>query len=223
VQLDFSQFDAVIFDLDGTLVLTEHVWQAAKRSVAARFGVAVSDATLHAHTGRRLTDFVSEQLFTASEQPMAFGVAVAAIEAEALQRLGAELSAVPGAQRLIRQLHETGHRLAICSSSSLKAIHIALDVLGIRSCFQVIFSAADLPRGKPDPAPFLATAQLMGVAPGHCVAVEDSLAGVTSATSAGMFTIAVGNEPGVAESGRADLVCPQLADLTPAGAAVSPA
>ncbi|WP_114285839.1 HAD family hydrolase [Candidatus Halocynthiibacter alkanivorans] len=222
MQLDFSGYDAVIFDLDGTLVLTEHVWQAAKRSVAARFDVTVPDATLHAHTGRRLTDFVSEQLFTANDQPMAFGVAVAAIEAEALQRLGAELSAVPGAQLLIRQLHESGHRLAICSSSSLKAIHIALDVLAIRDCFQEIFSAADLPLGKPDPAPFLATAQLMGVAPGHCVAIEDSLAGVTSATSAGMFTIAVGNEPGVAESGLADLICPHLADLIPAGAAVSP-
>jgi len=213
MNLDFSQFDAVLFDLDGTLVLTEHVWQAAKKSTAAQHGVHVSDDVLETHVGRRLVDFVSEHLFDPQHRPNEHKSAIDDITSVALERLKDELMPVPGATDLVRYLSRKERRLAICSSAPLSAIHIALDVLSVRECFGQIISAAEMPIGKPDPAPYQKTLDMLGLSASRAMAIEDSIIGVKSAKSAGLFTVAVGGDQAVTDSGLADILYPQLGDI----------
>lgn len=213
MKLDFSYFDTVLFDLDGTLVLTEHVWQAAKHALAAKYGVSATSSVLDAHVGRRAVDFVSAQLPELAEHPDHLASAIQQISTYALARLADQMTVVPGAGELVRNLHDAGKRLAICSSAPLPAIHIALEVMAVRDCFSCIVSAADMPVGKPDPAPYLKTLDLLQVPAQKAMAIEDSLIGVTSATRAGLFTVAVGGDATVVESGLADLAFAHLKEI----------
>jgi sugar-phosphatase len=66
-----------------------------------------------------------------------------------------------------------------------------LETLGLQDAFEVIDPAQDEPLGKPHPEVYMTTAQKLGVTPGHCLAIEDSLNGVLAAKSAPMTCIAV--------------------------------
>lgn len=193
MNLDLTDFRAAIFDLDGTLVVTEHVWQAAKKSVAVHLGAEVSQPVLDAHVGRRLADFTAEVLANHLTGPTQHAEAEAMIIQEARVRMPAEIVVIDGAERLLRDMHDAGLALAICSSSPPEMISVALNVLGVADLIDCVVSAAELPRGKPDPAPYLKALEMLAIPSDQVLAFEDSLAGATSAKAAGLFTVGVGH------------------------------
>lgn len=85
--------------------------------------------------------------------------------------------------------------MAVASSSSHRLIEVVLDRLGIRKFMQAVHSGEDEKRGKPFPDVFLSTAKSLGVTAAHCLVFEDSLNGVKAAKAAGMYCIAVPEEP----------------------------
>jgi sugar-phosphatase len=98
---------------------------------------------------------------------------------------------MPGVERAMTIARDAGLELALASSSPPVLIDAVLRKLGYGSAFAVVRSAVDEEQGKPHPGVFLTTARLLGVDPGDCVVIEDSLAGVRSADAAGMRVIAV--------------------------------
>src|SRR5690606_24806420 len=166
-------YRAAIFDLDGTLVHSEHVWERAKIEVTARYGKQPSRALLDAHVGRGLRDFLDE-LFGYPLSPETRREIGDQIGAEAdiwLERLR---EPVPGAGEWLRDLAEAGLRIAICSSSPRRHIASAVEMLGITELVEVVVSGAELPRGKPDPLPFLTTLDGLALPAHDAFAVEDS-------------------------------------------------
>ena len=190
-RFDFARYDAAVFDLDGTLVHSEPAWEAAKVSVAENYGYTPSRELLDAHIGRGLRDFIDE-LF---DQPLS---------PEERRRIGDEMGAtadvflpkmrapIPGAAELLCDLHDQGMRIAICSSSPRRHIRDALEMLGVADRVETIVSATELSRGKPDPLPYTATADALGLTPSKACAFEDSLPGARSAFAAGLAVLAVG-------------------------------
>ena len=188
---DFNQFSAAIFDLDGTLVHSEHVWDIAKTEVLARYGVTCTRALFDAHVGRGLNGFLNEAFdrILTPEEHKAIGNKIGA-RADVL--LPVLRRPVAGAVELLCALHESGMRIAICSSSPRRHIESAIELLDLQSRVEVFISGADLPRGKPDPLPYATTLAAMDLQPEMAIALEDSLSGVASAQAAGLAVLAIG-------------------------------
>lgn len=188
-----SDYRAAIFDLDGTLVLSEPAWEEAKRRVLARLGIQIPQAVYDAFVGRGLRGFLSEVLGPDLADTRRTELANQ-IGAEADILLPQLRKPVPGAAESIRRLVDAGLDIAVCSSSPHRHIVAALDQLGIAGFVRVLVSGADLPRGKPDPLPYLETLQRLRLAPDAAFAVEDALPGVISAHGAGLTVIGIGPE-----------------------------
>ena len=102
------------------------------------------------------------------------------------------IAPLPGALEWVNLLHRQGWGQAIASAAPRANIETILDVLQASRCFQAIVSADDVHQGKPDPEVFLIAATRLGVAPEHCIVVEDAQHGVEAARAAGMKSIGVG-------------------------------
>ena len=118
---------------------------------------------------------------------------------------------------MIESLHAAGRPLALCSGALRSDIDPILAQLGVARCFDVIVSADDVRRSKPDPESYaLAFARLseryaaLLTVPGKSVAVEDTPAGIRSAKGAGLRVLAVTNSYGAGELAEADWIVDSL-------------
>jgi HAD superfamily hydrolase (TIGR01509 family) len=103
----------------------------------------------------------------------------------------ADLPWRPGARAALRSVREAGIRTALVTSTERALTEIALDTIG-REFFDVSVCGDEVAgQNKPHPRPYLAAAELLGVDPVNCVAVEDSVAGVTAAQAAGCTVLVV--------------------------------
>ena len=184
--------EAVVFDMDGVLVDSEPIWRAVERDVfGGLVGVEVTDEDLFETMGVRVGDVVARwhRRFPWDE-PSREDVARSIVDrvAEAIER---EDAFHEEAIQAIDYVDALGLRLALASSSPMRLIRAVLSIGGLDDRFEVVLSAEDEERGKPDPAVYLSAARELGVPPERCLAVEDSINGVRSAKDAGMVCVAV--------------------------------
>ena len=129
-----------------------------------------------------------------------------------------DLPLLPGAQEAVRRL-AARWPLAVASSSNRPIIELVLREAGLDACFAVTVSSEEVARGKPAPDVYEEAARRLGVAPGDCVAVEDSTNGLRAAHAAGMGVVAVPNRefpPDPEAVALAGVTLDSLADLTEA-------
>jgi HAD superfamily hydrolase (TIGR01509 family) len=184
---------AVLFDLDGTLVDSEKVWDIGLRELAVRYGGVLSEAARLRMVG---TDSLATMAILHEDlgQPWRNATYGADwLDARVLDLFAEGLDWLPGARELLEAVRAAGLRTALVTSTRRSLVEVALDTVG-RHNFDVVVCGDEVRRTKPDPAPYLAAARALGVAPGACVAIEDSPAGVVSARAAGCAVIAVPHE-----------------------------
>jgi sugar-phosphatase len=182
---------AVIFDMDGVLIDSEPLWRLGERQIFSDIGIELSDADCERTMGMR-TDEVIEFWYRESpwEGPTPAEVE-ARLEARMRELIAERGTVMAGVERSLGMARAEGLMVGLATSSSPPLIEAVLDALGMQDAFSVTHSAVEEEFGKPHPAVFLTTARLLGVEPAECVAIEDSKAGVGSATAAGMRVIAV--------------------------------
>lgn len=176
----------VIFDCNGVLVDSELLATTVASEEFARAGFALPpDVIARYFTGRRAADMFAEvELAAGRRLPDNFG---ATVTAATLKRFRAELRAT---QHVAHALTWLRGRKCVASSASLDRMRMSLETVGLLKYFDpYLFSAADLPRGKPAPDVFLLVAEKMNVRPDQCIVVEDSPVGVAAAAAAGMTPI----------------------------------
>jgi HAD superfamily hydrolase (TIGR01509 family) len=176
----------VIFDCNGVLVDSEPIAAAVLADALARIGLRLSaDVVAQQFQGRRPADiFAAVEAVTHRNLPPNFPSTVAA---ETLRRFRAELRAVPHAAHALTWLR--GPK-AVASSSTHDRIRTSLEVTGLIRFFEPrLFSASDVPKGKPAPDLFLLAAERLQVDPAYCIVVEDSVPGVAAAVAAGMTPV----------------------------------
>jgi HAD superfamily hydrolase (TIGR01509 family) len=184
--------DAVIFDMDGVLVDTEHLWDEVREALTEEWGGRYTPEAQEAMMGMSSLEW-SRYL----HETVGLREPPEVINAEVVQRMlaryEADLPVVPGAVEAVTQIAEQGRRLALASSSNRELIAAVLRQLGLTALFDVTVSSEEVPRGKPAPDVYLEAARRLGVEPARCAAVEDSASGIRAANAAGMRVIAYPN------------------------------
>lgn len=179
-------FDAVLFDLDGTLIDTMPAHRALWKAFASEQGVEVDDARIRALDGRRAADVVRALM---GDGPSDAEVAELVERREG--RYGDWLKAadplpeVPGAVRLVKRLAEAGLPQALATSALAETAHHAIAKLGLAGCFQAVVTAEDVAKGKPHPDVYLEAARRLGVPAARCLVAEDAAPGVLAGRAAG--------------------------------------
>lgn len=187
--LRLAEVEAVLFDMDGTLVDTEPLWFAAERWVAARFGTVLPEMAL---TELRGLDTAALLAVLAERYGLQAKAAdfLKALELEVLSRLDTA-PARPGAKELVEQVAAIGKARAIVSNSPASVVAATLRPHSWAALIPRRFSVDEVQFGKPAPDLYHHAAAALGVAAERCVAFEDSIAGVTAAVSAGMSCVAI--------------------------------
>lgn len=186
------ELEAVFFDMDGTLLDSERVWEAAIEDLARTLGGRLlgtsRTAMVGAHT-RALIDLVHDELDVDAD-PADSASYLLSRTAE-LFRTGLEWR--PGAQGLLAAVHAAGIPTVLVTSTERELVEIALDTLG-REFFTATVCGDEVTDPKPAPEAYLRAAALVRVDPARCVAIEDSPTGVAAAEAAGCAVLAVPSE-----------------------------
>jgi beta-phosphoglucomutase len=207
----------VIWDVDGTLVDTAELHFAAWQELAGALGKPFSRDDFNATFGRRNPEILRE-LFRTDYSDVE--VAELGDRKEELYRAAARrgVALLPGARRLLEDLHAAGYRQAIGSSAPRRNLELILELTGSAHFFLAVVAAEDTQRGKPDPQVFLVAAGRLGLAPPCCLVLEDAVAGVEAAKAGGMRCIAVTfvghHRPERLTQAGADLVAASLEDVS---------
>ena len=179
--------DAVLWDMDGTLVASEPYWMEAERELVESYGLTWTHEDALAMVGMPL--LTSGNIMAAHGVPLPGQEIADRLVAVVAERLAREVPWQPGALRLLTELHEAGVPIALVTMSyrvlAEKIVH------AVPGGFETMVCGEDVTHGKPHPEPYLTAARHLGVDPSRCVAVEDSLPGISSALDSGARTIAV--------------------------------
>lgn len=182
---------AVLFDMDGTLVDSEVLWDRALQALAARYGATLSPATRQAMTGRGAAD--SMRIFyraVGADHPDR-DADDAYLWERMVELFTTDLGWRPGARELVAKVRRAGLPCALVTSTGRRLVEVALDGTLGRDTFDTVVCGDEVRSQKPHPEPYLTAARRLGVPVQRCVAVEDSPVGVASARAAGAVVVAV--------------------------------
>jgi HAD superfamily hydrolase (TIGR01509 family) len=210
-----GSLQGVLFDMDGTLLDSERLWDVALADLAAWLGGELSAGARRRMVGSSLARSVA--ILHADLDVDADPESSAAYLTERTAELfRTQLVWKPGARELLVAVRAAGLPAALVTSTRRHLTEIALDTIG-RQFFAATVCGDEVRRTKPHPDPYLRAAQLLGVDPAGCVAVEDSPLGIASAEAAGCAVLAVPSEvaiePAATRTIRASLAGLTLAEL----------
>jgi HAD superfamily hydrolase (TIGR01509 family) len=184
--------DAVLWDMDGTLVDSEKLWTVALHDTARLLGGTMSAAARAAVVGGDMARTLAT-LFDdlgLPRDPARMAEAERFIAERTAELFAGGLSWRPGAQEALRLLDGLGWPTALVTNTERALTEAALESIG-REHFTVSVCADEVPSGKPDPDLYLRAAGLLGVAPARCLAIEDSPNGALAAERAGAPVLVV--------------------------------
>ncbi|PRZ42536.1 HAD superfamily hydrolase (TIGR01509 family) [Antricoccus suffuscus] len=191
---------AVLWDMDGTLINTEPLWDVALRELTASYGLTWTPDDAH--------NAVGQPLPATAETLRGRGVTLenrAVIEAlsarveEQLDRGSGVLPWMPGALDLLASITDAGLQVALVTNAfGDLARKVVAAVPG--TPFRTVVAGDDVAVGKPEPDSYLLAAHRLGVQPAECVALEDSETGARAAEAAGIRTLVTPGWRGVPAS-----------------------
>lgn len=190
-RMNSAMIQAVIFDMDGTLIDTEKYYRIFWPRALAEFGYHMTDeqALSLRSLGRpfapaRLKEWFGEELDYNAVRQKRKDMMEACFDREGIRRK-------PGALKLVQRLKADGITTAIATATDLERTEKYLKLTGLEGYFDRLISAAQVAEGKPSPDIYLYACGQLGLEPENCLAVEDSPNGVLSAYRAGCKVVMV--------------------------------
>ena len=180
---------AILFDLDGTIIDSELAALQAIVDKTTEWGVPVTREEASSVVGKKW-EVAFDMLYERHQLPLPKEKASREIVARYQEIVRRELTIVPGVVDAIHDFRKN-FRLALVSGSHRADILWALEKLGVREFFEIILGAEDYERSKPAPDGYLKAISMLGVSRDHAIIFEDSVAGLASAKAAGIRSVAI--------------------------------
>ncbi|MDQ0953768.1 HAD superfamily hydrolase (TIGR01509 family) [Streptomyces phaeochromogenes] len=199
-----SALQAVLLDMDGTLVDTEGFWWDAEVEVFARLGHALDDSWRHVVVGGPMTRSAGF-LIEATGADVTLAELTVLLNDRFEDRIGRALPLMPGAARLLAELAAHSIPTALVSASHRRIIDRVVTSLGPQN-FALTIAGDEVERTKPFPDPYLLAAAGLGADPARCAVIEDTATGVAAAEAAGCHVVAVPSVAPIAPAVRRTVV-----------------
>lgn len=190
----YSELKAVIFDMDGVLIESEHLWRRAMIKGFKEAGMELSENDCRQTMGLRIGEVISLwqdhfKAYTYSAKELENKII--SLLLDLINESGSFIQGIPA---LLAFCHEKRLKLGLATSSSQLLMNSILKKLDLEHTFEAALSAEYMKYGKPHPEVFLTCAENLNVSPQHCLVIEDSLNGVIAAKAAQMKVVAVPDE-----------------------------
>lgn len=179
-------FDAVFFDLDGTLIDTESLAMTSGLAAFAACGHPVDEAFMHALVGK--AEPMAAQIIRSALPLLDLGQFHDHWRSGFDAAINDDLPLKTGALELLGQIAQP---MALVTSSGRKGAHHKLGLAGLTPHFREIITFDDVTAPKPEPEPYLLAAQRLGVLPSRCLVFEDSDIGAEAAHRAGCIVVQI--------------------------------
>ena len=205
---------AVLFDMDGTLVDTEPYWIAAEYALVESYGGTWTDEDARSLIGNALP---TSALYIRDRGgvPLSPDQIIERLLDEVIAAARRAMPWRPGAVALLTQLAERGVACALVTMSYARLAE-AMTALLPAGTFAAVVTGDQVADGKPHPEAYLTAAERLGADPAYCVAIEDSNTGIASAEAAGCVVVAVPHHVAIPPGAGRTLV-QSLVDLDPDG------
>ncbi|WP_425297221.1 HAD family hydrolase [Nocardia abscessus] len=187
-----ARLAGVLWDMDGTLLDSEKLWDVAVRELAREHGHEMTDEIRHALIGASGPNAL-RIMFTAlgiEPNPDSLRAAGEFLERRVTELMTGPIPWRPGAKDALAMVRAAGLSSALVTNTKRSLTEFGLDTLG-RDFFDVSVCGDEVAQGKPEPDVYLRAAELLGLDPEHCVAVEDSPTGARAAQAAGCALVVV--------------------------------
>lgn len=185
------RIDAVVFDMDGLMLDTEPLYKSAWQQALAELGHELDDASYLGFVGRSTADCESDLVTRLGD---AFPLEMFRQRWPVLWRTCANeqgIAAKAGLHELIAFVRDEGLPLALATSSDASFTELSLGCADLAESFDVVVTGDQVKHPKPAPDIYLEAARRLAVEPRHCVALEDSEAGILAASRAGLVPLLV--------------------------------
>ncbi|MGN0405417.1 MAG: HAD family hydrolase [Bariatricus sp.] len=186
-----NNIEAVIFDLDGTLVDSMWVWVAVDEEYIEKYNLSVPEDFYEQMEGKSFTETAQYYLDIFPELTLTVEELKQEWYEMALHKYTHEVRLKDGAKEFVHGIHENRIRTAIATSNDRKLVQAVLNALEIQNDIDVICTSCEVKKGKPAPDVYLAAAGELGIAPEHCLVFEDVPMGILAGKNAGMTVCAV--------------------------------
>ncbi|MGF1741866.1 HAD family phosphatase [Vibrio profundum] len=184
-----DKVEAVLFDMDGTLVDSKAVIEQAWCSVALQNGIEVDHNTIEKHIHGRSGQYTLDYLFHMfnNEEKAQIKHQVDSFEETARSDL------IAGAEDFLILLKQRGIKIALVTASWSERIEFLFSLHQLHRYFDTIVARHQVQQGKPHPEGFLTAAKQLGIDIEHCLVFEDSLSGIEAGMRSGARCIAIGD------------------------------
>ncbi|WP_256388104.1 HAD family phosphatase [Allokutzneria sp. NRRL B-24872] len=185
-------FEGVLFDMDGVIVESEHLWERSWTVSAAERGYAWTAEDTSTVQGMSAPEWSAYVAARAGVPEEAETVRAECVKFMVDKVLGGSVPLMPGAAELVRAVSGLVP-VAVASSAARVVIEAVLAEHGLADRFGAVCSSEEVPLGKPAPDVYLEAARRLGVDPLRCMGIEDSSNGMRSASAAGLTLVALPN------------------------------
>ena len=182
-------YRALLFDLDGTLAETDSLHLPTWVDALEPYGVDIDEEFYRERiSGRSTGEIVGDLLPDLSEEE---GASIGDAKEASFRERAAGLEPLPGLLDFVQKGKRRGMRIALVTNAPKENVGAILPALKLQDYFQTVVLAAEVGAVKPDPAPYEAALERIGVSADEALAFEDSVSGIASSVAAGIPTVGI--------------------------------